>query len=110
MAETIYQVLDRIDAEPEPEVMIPAGATALDLLRAVYSAPEQPLHRRMRAAIAALPFECPKLAVVASMNAGTGFAAQLEAAIARSGVGLKLIDAEPADGGMAHPEGAGDVG
>ncbi len=44
------------------------------------------------------------------MNAGTGFAAQLEAAIARSGVGLKLIDAEPADGGMAHPEGAGDVG
>src|SRR6476620_1528181 len=105
-----FPVMAYVASEVEDEVALGPGATALDLLRAVYSAPDQPLHRRMRAAIAALPFECPKLAVVASMNAGPGFAAQLEAAIARSGVGLKLIDAEPADGGMAHPEGAGDVG
>ncbi len=42
------------------------------------------MHRRIRCAVAALPFEHPKLAVVASMDAGPGFAATLEAAIARS--------------------------
>jgi hypothetical protein len=38
---------------------------------------------------AALPFEHPKLAVVASVGDGRGFAAQLEAALKRSG---KLIE------------------
>ena len=51
------------------------------------------------AAIAALPFEHPKLAVTASMDA-EGFAAQLEAARARA---AKVIAfrAEPA---LAHTE------
>lgn len=50
------------------------------------------MQRRMRAAIAALPFEHPKLAVVASMDAGPGFAARLEAAIERF---HRVLDAKP---------------
>jgi hypothetical protein len=59
------------------------GASSLEFLRAVYADAAQPMHRRMRAAIAALPFEHPKLAVTATINA-EGFAAQLEAARSRS--------------------------
>ena len=68
------------------EVLVTIGpeGTSLDLLRAVYRDPGQPLTRRMRAAIAAAPYENPKLAVVASMRANDGFAAKLEEAIARS--------------------------
>ena len=40
--------------------------------------------RRMRAAIAALPFENPKLAVTASVGPNTGLAKRLEIAIAQS--------------------------
>lgn len=60
------------------------ASSSLDLLRAIYSDPGQPLHRRMRAAIAALPFENPKLAVVASVGPDAGFASRLEQAIERS--------------------------
>lgn len=69
-------------SEDEP-TLIDAGSS-LEFLQAVYSDPAQPMSRRMRAAIAALPFERPKLAVVASLDAGPGFAARLEAAIAKT--------------------------
>jgi hypothetical protein len=75
--------------ELEPEVDLPTDASSLDFLQAVYRDNAQPISRRMRAAIAALPFEHPKLAVVATMTGGRDFAAQLEAAIKRSG---KLIE------------------
>lgn len=51
-----------------------------------------PLAVRMRAAIEALPFEKPKLAVTAMVNGGNDFADRLERAIERSGKRPKLID------------------
>lgn len=69
----------------EPVAIEPVTATSsLDFLRAIYSDPGQPMQRRMRAAIAALPFENPKMAVVASIQGNAGFASRLEAAIVRS--------------------------
>lgn len=57
--------------------------SSLELLQAIYRNPAQPVARRMRAAIAALPFESPKLAVVAQVRGG-GIGDQLEAAIKRA--------------------------
>ena len=65
--------------------------TSLELLQAVYCNEAVPLSVRMRAAIAALPFETTKLAVTAIGPMSEGFAMQLEKAIARSG---KLIEAQ----------------
>lgn len=70
-------------SEPEARGPIEA-ASSLEFLRAVYSDPGQPMTRRMRAAIAALPFEHPKLAVTATIGPNAGFAASLEAAITKA--------------------------
>jgi hypothetical protein len=67
---------------------------SLELLQLVYRDPELPLPVRMRAAMAALPFEHPKLAVVAQVD-GVGWAAKLEAAITASGKAV-VISARPA--------------
>ncbi len=75
--------------------------TSLELLQAVYCNEAVPLSVRMRAAIAALPFETPKLAVTAIGPMSEGFAMQLERAIQRSGKvieaqAIRAITAEPA--------------
>ncbi|MGY4174727.1 hypothetical protein ACVIHH_000018 [Bradyrhizobium sp. USDA 4518] len=69
-----------------PEV---AGNESLDFLQAIYRSADQPMHRRTRAAVAALPFEHPKLAVTAVVST-EGFAARLEAARERSEKALSI--------------------
>jgi hypothetical protein len=73
----------------EPEVMEdaeplgPEAETSLEFLQAIYRSPCEPISRRLRAAIAALPFEHPKLAVVARIGPGIGLGDRLEAAMKR---------------------------
>jgi hypothetical protein len=68
--------------------------TSLELLRAIYRNPEVPLPVRMRAAGMALPFEMPKLAVVATVDANGDFAVQLDRAVERSRR-VAMIEAKP---------------
>jgi hypothetical protein len=74
------------------EVEVDANATSLDLLQAVYRNPDVPLSVRMRAAGMAIPYEMPRLSVVASINDPAGFAERLERAIERSGVRPLMIE------------------
>jgi len=73
----------------------PADMTSLDFLKAVYRNAALPLSTRMRAAIAALPFEHPKLAVTAQIDVDGDFAERLEQAILRSEMAMKIIEHEP---------------
>jgi hypothetical protein len=79
-------VLDQIGAEIAEELIeLAPGEISLDLLRRVYRSTQQPMSLRMRAAIAALPFEVPKLsaAAITTMDEKS-FAAALDRAIERS--------------------------
>lgn len=77
----------------EPEILPREfEGDSLDYLQSIYRDPSLPTGARMRAAIAALPHERPKLAVTAHLDGRDGFGARLEAAIARSG---KVIDLKP---------------
>jgi hypothetical protein len=69
------------------------GETSLSLLQKIYRSSSQPIARRMRAAMAALQHEHPKLTAMAidSMD-GASFAAMLDRAIERSKAPPKLIE------------------
>lgn len=67
---------------------------ALGYLRAVYQGRIIAESQRMKAAIACLPFERPKLGV--SINYNAGFAGRLERSIAARGLPV-VIDSRPAD-------------
>jgi hypothetical protein len=85
VTDNVLEVLDKIearraqcDAESEPR-------NALDYLQDVYRGRRQAEPWRMRAAIAALQFETPRLGVIATTNLnGADFAALLDRAIERS--------------------------
>jgi len=77
------------------EPMVPVKVSALETLKAIYQNAEMPLHTRMRAAVAALPFESPKLAVTAVVTT-QDFAERLEKAKARSDA-VRLLPARPVE-------------
>jgi hypothetical protein len=92
MSETIGMVLDRIEAQQVP-LEFPPNGMSIDLLRAVYRNPSIPLPVRIRAAVAALPHETPRISVVAQVNE-QDFAALLDARIKR----MEQLEARPING------------
>jgi hypothetical protein len=91
---SMHEILNTID-EREPEAVEPIPENALAHLRSVYRDPTQPDHRRDKCAMAALPFESPKLIATANISA-EDFANRLERAITRSSVGvMRLIEHKP---------------
>ena len=76
-------------------------ASSLDLLQAVYRDPSIALTTRMRAAIAALPHEVPRLAVTAQVTEGN-FADLLDRRLKRLEE-VKLIEANGAKISEAQP-------
>jgi hypothetical protein len=74
-----------VQAEPEFE-----GESALGLLQAVYKSRLVSLSTRIKCAMAALPFESPKL-VATALYTSDDFATLLDKAIERSN-GARLID------------------
>ncbi len=84
MSDRISEVLDRIEARQQSGADEPRSA--LDYMQDVYKGRRAADPWRMRAAMAALPFESPKLtAMTVSSMTGHDFAALLERAILRSG-------------------------
>src|SRR5215467_13078731 len=88
--ELVYQATKK----DQGTIEIPLNAISLDLLQAVYRCNELPLHTRMRAAMATLPHEVPRLAVTAQVS-DQDFATLLDQRIARY-ENMKLLDAKPA--------------
>ena len=76
----IVEIMQEDDDAADPSIN---GNTALGFLQAVYRSADQPMGRRMRAAIAAMPHESPKIAV-SSGGPNKDFAGHLERARNRS--------------------------
>ena len=98
MTDKIAQVLDRLEAEQvEEQVELAPGETSLHFLQRVYRSSNQPMSRRMRAAIEAASFENPKLSAVGFVREVDTFASRLERATLRSdprGGYYKMIEAK----------------
>jgi hypothetical protein len=90
------------DGEEEEEVWSPvrmdAPISALEYLQSVYRNPSEPEGRRLRAAMAALQFESPRLGVIATTNmSDRDFARLLDRAIERAN-GVREVKALPSPG------------
>src|SRR5262245_16373021 len=100
MPEAISKVFNRIQDQVTEIVLGPEGIS-LDLLRAVYRNPSIPLSVRMRAAMACLPFETPKLAVTAQINEQS-YAELLDRRLARLDEARRqVIEHQPQNGGTS---------
>jgi hypothetical protein len=95
LADGVYEVLDRVEAQRVQRDASISGQSALALLQAVYRDPEVPLSTRIRCAALALPHETPRLTAVANISPSE-FADRLEECIRRSGV--RLVEAKSANG------------
>jgi len=98
MTETIGAVLDRIEIQ-EPNIRVSSNATALELLQTAYRNNDLPLSIRMRAAMAAIPYESARLQVTAVVSENS-LAELLEQRLRRiaqmkNGSGTKLIEPPP---------------
>ena len=80
----------------EPKVETEPGS-ALEYVQDIYKGRRPIDPWRFRAAVAALPFESPKLAVTAVVADGDTIAAMLDRAIERSGTAMKKIEHQPDD-------------
>jgi hypothetical protein len=80
------------------ELELSPNATSLEFLQACYRNSALPLSTRMRAAVAALQFEHPKLSAAAVVHDDGTFAQRLEKALLRSalanGGGANVINGE----------------
>ena len=83
----IPDLAKRVDPEA---IEVPADATPLDFLQAIYRSATQPMQRRLKAAVEAAQFVHPKLSVTAAL--GGDFADRLDKAFRRS---AKVIEHEP---------------
>jgi len=88
---SVFPPIEYKEAEP----LVFFNGNALDFLQTIYRDPTQQHYTRMRAAIAALPFESPKLQATAVIAMGQDFASKLERAMLRSDK-VRLISNEPA--------------
>jgi hypothetical protein len=85
MSDRITEVLDRIEAQQARMNVEGEPRNALEYVQDVYRGRRVADPWRMRAAIAALQFETPRLGVIATTNLnGEDFAAVLDRAIERS--------------------------
>src|SRR5262249_27898494 len=82
--------------------------SALELLQAVYQSKSVAMHTRMRAAMACLPFEAPKLLATAIINE-QDFATLLDQRIAKLQQ-MKLIEARPTSTDGNGPTSANENG
>jgi hypothetical protein len=65
---SIWAEAERRPPRGAEEFVLGKGATAHELLKIIYQCLDLPLPVRMRAAIAAIPFETPKLQMVAQIT------------------------------------------
>jgi hypothetical protein len=95
---------DEEDGEDEEQLQaapIAAPVSALAYLQSIYCNPSEPEGRRLRAAVAALPFESPKLSATTIINK-EDFADLLERSIERSGKTVEVRQIEPAPSAPAQ--------
>ena|SRR6516164_10863704 len=82
--------------EYKEEQVVFFKCTALDYLQSIYRDLTEERYVRMRAAIAAIPFESPKLQATATLQLGLDFASKLERAVLRSAK-VKLVARVPVE-------------
>lgn len=93
----------KVEGLVEGQIQLSTNATSLDFLQLIYRDPDQPIQRRMRAAQAALPFEHPKLAVVARVSE-EDLAERLMRALQASGKVINARATQVIEGPKAEPQ------